>query len=176
MLAVYYANLGTVEQTRLELTAYDPRFFYKDTMDNARLRIDLGGAEGNFQRALDSDPQNETALQRLLEIALSRGEYDRARVLADSLMKSGRDDFVSRSLIGDALVADLDGDLELAANTLRDVPWARFHLGAVAWYRYFVAKPPDYPRAARAWSAILLLNPGDQDASYWRNEALRLAR
>lgn len=165
--AAWQANLGTLQQTRLELAAYDPARFDTYSLDQVRQALDLNGAMAQFERALDTDPTQRSALQRLAEIALSRGEYARALELTTRLWQAGYRDEVTRLVHSDALVAD--GQIRPAAEIAQGLPWAVTRLLGQAWYRYWVGK--DYLRAADAWATVLLIEPDNATAQSWERQA-----
>jgi len=158
LLGAWHANLGAIEQTRQELGRYDPSAFNEVSLDQVRRSAPLGDAEASFHRALAWQPGNRTALQRLAEISLSRGDYSRALNLTQTAWDLGYRDDASRLLHGDALVAD--GQVDAAVETVRGLTWAVRRLAVQGWYRYWSA--PDYRRAAYAWQAALLLDPANQ--------------
>ena len=74
--ALWYANLGSVAQTRAELA----RFPFPDWKAGVVRRSgDLSQAQTYFQQALSFDSGNVTANQRLGAIAAARKEYDAAQ-------------------------------------------------------------------------------------------------
>jgi tetratricopeptide (TPR) repeat protein len=171
LLATWYANLGAVEQTRLELSRYNPYQFDKYSLDQTRRDGwqdgSLAPALANFQRALAMDPQQPTALQRRAQIALSRGEYTAALEDTTRLWQAGNRDDVTRLLHGDALVAN--GRPEPAVDAVGGLTWAKPRLQFQAWYRYWIHQ--DYRRAADAWKAVLLLDPQTPDIDRWLKQA-----
>lgn len=167
LLASWYANLGALTQTRMELSRYNPDHFDRPTLDQIRREIDLGDAQRSFERAWSYQPNQRTALQRLALISLSRGEYEAARSLLDHAMVVGEHDQVTRLLYGDMLVAE--GRLQEAADAVRGIDWAIDRLMGQAWYRYWL--DGDIQRAANAWKTVLLLDPGNQDAQSWLEKA-----
>jgi hypothetical protein len=163
----WYANLGALEQARAELSVYDPIHFDKITMDQARQQVNLDQARRLLTRAKEVDPANPTARQRLASIDLSLGRYPEALAELQAAWDAGHRDSVTRMLYGDALVAA--GQPERAAEVIRGLTWAEARLLGQAWSRYWVSK--DYRRAADAWTAVLLLNPGNNTAAQSRAEA-----
>jgi predicted Zn-dependent protease len=175
LLGAWYANLGAVQQTRLELSRYDPKQaagFMLDPIRQASLN-ELQPALNNFAKALAADPTNRTALQRRAEVALSVGDY--AAALADTrrLWEAGYRDEVTRLLYGDALVAN--GDPAAAVSTVQGLTWAEPRLVGQAWARYW--EKQDYRRAADAWQAVLWMDPqangttDPQDIRNWLQQA-----
>jgi tetratricopeptide (TPR) repeat protein len=120
-----------------------------------------------FEQALAHNPANRTALQRLAQIELSRGDYPAALQRMEAARQAGLQDEVTRLLTGDALVAA--GDPLRAVQEVNGIPWAGGRLAFQGWYRYWLGE--DYPRAADAWQAVVLLNPGDEEANMRLEEA-----
>jgi len=170
LLSAFYANLGTAAQTRVELSRYNPDKFDDPGIDAIRQGADLTFAENAYLRALRLNPQNLTALQRLTQITLSRGEYSQPLVWMQTAWSAGRRDEVTRLLYSDSLVAN--GQVEKAVQLVRGLRWAEGRLWGQGWYRYWLNS--DYQRALYAWEAVLMLNPENQMAAYWREEARRL--
>jgi len=160
--AAWYANLGAVHQTWAELSAYDANHFDNPTLDQIRQQVDLSAAERFFAQALALNPGQVTARTRLAEIALGRGQYERALTHAQAAWDAGHRDRVTRLLLGDALVAA--GDVEAGVKVVRGLEWAEGRLDGQAWYRYWVGK--DYRRAADAWRAVVKLNPRNERAAH----------
>jgi O-antigen ligase len=70
--ALWYANLGSVAQARVELTGFNTASWRAGA---ARRTGDLSQAQADLQHALAFDSGNVTANQRLGAIAAARGEY-----------------------------------------------------------------------------------------------------
>ena len=171
IMGMWHANLGALEQSRVELRAYDLAHPDNPTLDEVRQTADLSAAERQLARALEWDGDNVTARQRLGAIALSRGAYEQGLVHMEAAWDAGNRDDVTRLLLGDALVAA--GQIEQAARTVRGLEWAESRLLTQAWYRYWVNG--DYPRAADAWGTVVLLDPGNDHAVQMQAEALKKA-
>jgi O-antigen ligase len=167
LLASWYANLGALGQTRLELGLFDPAHFETLTIDQIRRRSDMIGFEANFQKALAWNANNLTALQRTTEIAMSRGAYAGALASIQSAWLEGNQDEKTRLLLGDAWVAA--GNPPEAAAHLHGLDWAVTRLFSQAYYRYWLDE--DYARAALAYQTILLLDPANTEAAYWLEQA-----
>ncbi|UCC64469.1 MAG: O-antigen ligase family protein [Anaerolineae bacterium] len=161
--ATWNANLGAVDQTKVELQAYDYKHFDKLTLDQVRQWKDLSVAEGHFSRALAFNPGQATARTRSAAIALSRMQYGQALFHTQTARRVGYRDRVTRLLLGDALVAT--GQTERAAEMVRGLAWAEERLEGQAWYRYWVNG--DYQRAADAWRTVVALNPQNENAANW---------
>ena len=160
LAARWTANLGVIEQTRLELGAYDAAHFDNPTLDEVRQQLDLSQASAHFQQALAWNPTDRTALQRLAQIALSTGDYPQALSWMQTAWGAGQRDEITRLLLGDGLAAA--GQPQAAAEMVRGLPWATGRLNTQAWYRY--VRQEDFARAAFAWQAVLALDPNDAHA------------
>ncbi len=167
LLAMWYANLGAVEQARLELMRYDPQKFDTFTIDQARQSLDLSDSQARFAQALAIDAENLTARQRRIQISLSLGDYQSALKDVTYLWQSGRRDEVTRLLYGDALIAN--GQPQAAAEIVHGLTWGEPRILFQAWYRYWLNQ--DYRRAADAWSAALLLDPQSEQIGNWLAQA-----
>ncbi len=165
--SAWYANLGVLAQMQVEMGRYSPDRFDSPSLDQIRREADLSRAEAMFGQALRYDPGNRTALQRLAQIELSQGEYAAALKRVEAAHQVGLQDEVTRLLTGDALVAA--GDPLRAVQEVSGIPWAGGRLAFQGWYRYWLGE--DYPRAADAWQAVVLLNPQDEEAKVRLEEA-----
>jgi O-antigen ligase len=163
LTATWYANLGAVAQTLVELPAYDYKHFDNPTLDQIRQREDLSAAEAYFGRALALHPGQVTARTRLAHIALGRGEYETALGHTQAAWEAGHRDRLTRLLLGDALVAQ--GRVEEAATVVRGLGWAEWRLNGQVWYRYWIDE--DWQRVVYAWQAVLMLDPEDGSAQKW---------
>jgi O-antigen ligase len=163
----FYANQGALLQTRLELSTYDSATKDQQTIHDVRQKIDLRPAENAFERALDLDPNNRTALQRLAQITFSRGEFERSLELSRRLWQAGYRDDVTRLLHGDALTAN--GFLEEAASILQGLTWAGARLEGLFWYRFWPGG--DYARAADVLTVVQLLDPQKPGLQEWIDQA-----
>ena len=75
LLGAWFANWGALKQAQVELRSYH---FPERVPESVRTSANLTDAISNFERALDYDPNQRTANQRLAAIALARGNYDAA--------------------------------------------------------------------------------------------------
>lgn len=72
------SNLGTLSQTRAELSVYRwPDIPIQDALRQSG-QVDLNDASAYYQAALQLDAQNVAANRRLAQIELARGQYDSA--------------------------------------------------------------------------------------------------
>jgi len=161
-----YASLGAVEQSRVELGSYDQTRFNERPMELVRREENLDRAIGLLERAVQLDPTQVTARQRLATILLARGEYDQAREHMEAVWGAGCRDSVTRLLLGDTLVAT--GDVDRAAEVILGLAWAHSRLLGQGW-SYYVGER--WQQAYDTWQTALLLTPDDEYATYWSAEA-----
>jgi O-antigen ligase len=169
ILSAFYANIGAVEQTRMEMSVYDPDNFQNDSLDQVRQRLKLEGVQVLFRKSLSLNPNNRVALLRLGDIALSYQDETEAQKALQADWDAGYRDNRTRLLYGDLLV--MQGQVQAAASIQKGVPWAVGRLSGQAWYRYWVNN--DFRRALDAWKTVLLLEPSNQNASYWSEQAVQ---
>jgi O-antigen ligase len=169
IVSSFYANLGVIEQTRLELSNYDPDNFQNNTLDQVRGRLSLSGVQDLLLKSLRWNPENRVALLRLGDIALSRGDEASAQASLQAAWDDGYRDNRMRLLYGDLLV--MQGQVQRAASVQHGVNWAVDRMSGQAWYRYWLNN--DFRRARDAWQTVLLLNPSDKNAGYWVDQASR---
>ncbi len=109
LTAMWYANLGSVEQTRVELARYSfPENLVEYTRrecGNSNGNCELTSAEGYLEHALASDAGNVTANQRLGELRLARGEYEPARLNLERAYARDPGNELTWQLLGDAYLA-----------------------------------------------------------------------
>ena len=155
LMASFYASRGAVAQAGIELASYDTERFGERPMDTVRREVNLDPAIAWFEQALQWDPANLTAHQRLASIDLSRGAYESALAHMAAAWDAGHRDSVTRLLYGDALLAD--GQIQPAVSVIEGLTWATARLDGQAWSRYW--KHADWTRAAYAWRTLELLDP-----------------
>lgn len=172
LFALGYANLGALLQTRAEMTAYDSARFDNPTLDRLRRELNLSPAIRSFERALEYQPGNRTALERMAEIELSRGAYSQAKEKMEQAWDAGYRDQTTRMLLSDAWLAN--GSPENAVELIGGIPQAEGRVWFQAWYRYWLGE--DYRRAMDAWRAALLLDPRSEDALYMIEQAREKVR
>jgi len=133
LLSLVYGNLGAVHQSQAELSVYS----WPDwpLQDEVRRRIDLSRPISEFERALVLDPRNATAHRRLGMIDLSMGRYEQALPHLEAAYAAEPNSDVTRSLLGEAYVAN--GRLPDGLALLSSVGNAGGRLAArVFWYGY----------------------------------------
>jgi tetratricopeptide (TPR) repeat protein len=148
---------------------YDPDNFQNDSLDQVRQRLKLEGVQVLFRKSLSLNPNNRVALLRLGDIALSYQDETEAQKALQADWDAGYRDNRTRLLYGDLLV--MQGQVQAAASIQKGVPWAVGRLSGQAWYRYWVNN--DFRRALDAWKTVLLLEPSNQNASYWSEQAVQ---
>jgi O-antigen ligase len=142
--AMWSANLGSVSQTQVELSAYN----FPDTLvEYVRRNKDLSTSEVYFERALALDPGNVTANQRLAQIALARAEFDTAFDYLEPAYQRDPNNPVTWQLIGAAYLGL--GHLDQAYDFWSRLPNAAGKLESEAWVRYETRG--DSERAHWAW-------------------------
>ena len=161
LASAFIANLGAVEQSRVELSHYDPAHFNTLTLDQVRQAQNLGPAIELLAQAAQLDASNPTSHQRVAAIELSRGQYGDALSHMQTIWDAGYRDGTTRMLLGDAYIAN--GQPDAAAQVLKGLPWATSRLSLQAPFRY--ERAGDYRRAADAWSVVVQLNPNDAAAA-----------
>lgn len=130
LAAAWHANLGALSQTRAEMTVYDPAHFDRLSLDAVRRQVDTRAAEAHLARALELEPGNVTAAQRLALLARARGDYGTSLALLERIAAQGASDRVTRLLLGDALVAD--GQIARAVRIVTGLPFAKGRLAGLA--------------------------------------------
>jgi len=156
-----YSNLGALSQTQIELSQYDPDNFGNLTMDQIRTMTDLSTTERYFEKSLFFQPNNLTALQRLTEIDMSRGETQKALGYMERAWEAGARDQVTRLLYGDTLIAS--GMTEEGARIIKGLTWAEERLIFQAWYRYWANQQVETTKFL--WEAVLDINPDNKDVA-----------
>ena len=130
LTAAWHANLGALSQTRAELTVYDSAHFDRLSLDAVRRQTDTVAAEAQFAQALDVDPGNVTAAQRLAMLARARGDYRTSLALLERIAALGAADRITRLLLADALVAE--GQITRAVQVATGLPFAKARLSGLA--------------------------------------------
>jgi tetratricopeptide (TPR) repeat protein len=110
--AAFRANLGSVAQTRAELSVYRwPAWPIQDAVRRST-QVDLTPAIAHYRAALALDPTNVAANRRLGQIELSRGEYDSARRHLEAAYAAAPRQRPTRLLLGESYA--LAGEIEPA--------------------------------------------------------------
>ena len=160
LTSLYLSNLGSINQSQIELSNYNPDNYKDMTLDKIRRTKNLSPALGSFNSSLVRWTRNPTALNRLAQIDMSLKAYDAAQSKMDMAWERGNWNNVTRLLYSDALVAN--GEIEEAAQLLQEIPAAQDRLLYQSWYRYI--EDFDYMRASYALQTVLLINPENTEA------------
>lgn len=113
--ARWEANLGAVQQTRVELSLYHrPEWSFQDQVRLMKPQL-LSPAEALFLAAIMLDPAQPTAHRRLGAIMLARGELARAQEHLKVAYAVEPYDRATRQLLGEvlALQGDVNGALQI---------------------------------------------------------------
>jgi tetratricopeptide (TPR) repeat protein len=142
--AAFQANLGAVAQTQIELSIYSIREWWIQDEVRRSDAVSLEPAIMCYEAALALNPGNATALRRLGQIALSRGEYEAARRYLEAAYALAPQQRIVHLLLGEALA--VIGDVEQGAamwssaaihpSWLTQRHWWYSHIGAThqaAW-------------------------------------------
>ncbi len=98
----WLANQTTVGQTRQELSLYEwPTWPIQDAVRRSKL-VDTEHWVAQYNAILQLDPTNVTALRRLGQIALSRGNYQQADELLTRAYQVAPQQRATRQLLGEA--------------------------------------------------------------------------
>ena len=132
--AAWDANLGAVAQTRVELSVYHwPEWGWQDQVRRLPT-VNLEPAEELLHAALAENADNLTALRRLGQIALSRGDFAQAQRLLLVAYQVNPQDRLVRQLLGECYA--LDGELSDAVRMWQDIDVTHDQLGLrQAWYQ-----------------------------------------
>ena len=149
--AVIQANLGTLAQTRAELSVYQwPAWPIQDALRRSP-EVDLGPAIARYAAALALDPHNVAANRRLGQIELSKGQYDAARQHLETAFENAPRQRATRQMLGESYA--IAGDAERAASLWRTVDVGQEQLAVrQGWYEHI----GDTQRARRIAGALRL--------------------
>jgi hypothetical protein len=128
VLAAWYANLGAVEMARVELAGWP---------ETARWQSDFDAAEflpavALLNRALQFAPNNVTANYRLGLVAAKQGYETEAVSRWSQANQAAPSHRGVRKVLGYAYV--WQGQLDLAAELLSDIPEAKSELDTYSWW------------------------------------------
>lgn len=130
LLSLVLSNLGTVHQTRTELSLYEwPEWPIQDAV---RREVDLSRPVAELQRALVYNPGNGPANRRLGMIELSLGEYGSALGHLTRAYAVEQGNETTRQLLGEALIAN--GQLDAGRELWSTVENERGQLGLRVWW------------------------------------------
>lgn len=130
--AALQANAGAVRQSNAELSTYVwPQWPIQDALRRSGA-VDLAPAIAHYEAALALDPANVTALRRLGQIALARGQYEAARQYLERAYGLAPDQRATRLLLGE--VYAVAGQAEAAAALWRTVDSSQGQLDGRRWW------------------------------------------
>lgn len=125
--ALWYANLGALQMTQVEL-----KDFPTNTWTESSILPELGSAEASLHSALRLEPANRTANHRLGLIAMLRGDFDSAcGYLESALEQTPRHRGILKSL-GYCYV--WLGDMDRAQVLLAEIPESRDEMDIYTWW------------------------------------------
>ncbi|MBK8047617.1 MAG: hypothetical protein IPK16_11135 [Anaerolineales bacterium] len=137
--AQWFANLGAVSQARAELGQFRwPLWQIQDELRRDE-KIDLSQAEGFYNRALAANPDNVTALRRLGQIAVSRGDWQLAQSHLEHGYSLEQEQNGIRQLLGE--VYAVTGRLDAAATLWGTVDNRQQQLQARQWWYSYINDP-----------------------------------
>ena len=147
--ALIQANLGTLAQTRAELSVYRwPAWPIQDALRRSPA-VDLAPAITHYKAALTLDPDNVTANRRLAQIELSKGQYEAARQHLETAFALAPWQRATRQLLAESYA--IAGDMQQAASLWQTVDTGQGQLIARQfWYEYI----GDAERARRLTEAL----------------------
>ncbi|MBX7232938.1 MAG: O-antigen ligase family protein [Caldilineales bacterium] len=123
--AAWQANLGAVEQSRIELSRYHwpkPRFIDQVRRESAS---DLAPAIAHYRAALALNPGQATANRRLGQIELSLGEYEAARQHLQRAYQTAPGQQATRASLGEsyAIAGQSDEAIRLWRSVSNQLWW-----------------------------------------------------
>jgi len=130
--AQWTANQAALAQTKAELSGF--RFPLSLIQDEIRRdpRTKLDASIALYRAALAADPNNVTALRRLAQIELSRGEIDDALQNLERAYYSASGDRATRQMLGEAYA--LRGRIDEAATLWKTIGVAKELLKNRLWW------------------------------------------
>ena len=148
--ALIQANLGTVAQTRTELSLYEwPAWPIQDALRRSP-EVDLGPAITHYEAALALDPHNVAANRRLGQIELSRGQYGAANDHLEKALAGAPWQRATRQLLGESYA--IGGDVERAASLWQTIDVSQGQLAARQWWYGHIGEDLQARRIAKASS------------------------
>jgi hypothetical protein len=150
--AAFWANLGALAQSRLELSIYRwPEWSVQDELRRA-LGPDLLPARQFYQAALALDPTNAAANRRLGQIEISLGDYVAACGHVQQAYLSAPEQRATRQLMGECYA--MAGNLTDAAALWRTIDISE---GQITLRRFWYDYLGDHERSDQLGQAVALL-------------------
>lgn len=144
VLSALYTNLGSVRQSRTELSVYSWPLW--PIQDELRRQLELQPAIAAFQRALALAPANPSAARRLGQIELSLGDYAPALAHLETAY-AGDPSPTARALLAEALF--VSGDRSRAQALWSTLPNDAGQLATRIWWYEHLGRQ-DVARAMQA--------------------------
>jgi O-antigen ligase len=145
LVATWHANIGCVLQARGDLLA---------SLNDGQRDALRKEAANRYRRAIQVDPHDRTARQRLGVILMDENRFDGAVEHLQMAWQTDPDNTTTHKALGLAYV--WVGELERAKPLLQDVPDIVAELNTWAWWRNTQGQ---MEQAANAYRASLLLEP-----------------
>ena len=158
--ATWHANLGCVRQAQGDLQPL------LSDGQRAKLRQE---AEMHYRRAIEIDPDDRTARQRLGLMMVDEGRFDEAVDHLQRAWEANPENTTTRKALGLAYV--WVGDLERARPLLQTIPGIVDELNGWGWWRS--AEKHQIPQGINAYRMSLLLKP-DQPPVQERIDQLKI--
>jgi len=131
IIPAWYTNLGSISQTRLELSQYK---FPDKLVEYTRRNANYSKIEPYFRKALAVDPANVSANQRLAMIKLEHEDYAGAVKLLETAYTRDSKDPTTLQMLGVAYLGG--GRLDEAYTFWSQLPDAPEKLESDAWIRF----------------------------------------
>jgi O-antigen ligase len=147
--ARWYTNLGSLEQHKADLSTI---------LSQEQRTTLLAQAESHFQRALQLEPAQRSANQRLGMIALKRDEFTTAVRYFEAAHRANPAHYATQKLYGFASM--FSGNLELAETLLKPFPELQDEINYWGWS--FASRGLNHP-ALNAYRLSLRLFPNQPD-------------
>jgi O-Antigen ligase len=137
--SAFFANLGALSQTQMELSVY--RWPAWPVQDQVRRSFtgQLAAAVRFYQVATTIDPANATANRRLGQIELSLGQYQAAQQHLLAAYATAPGQRATRQLLGETYA--ISGETEQAAMLWRSIDVSDGQLGLREWWYEHVGEP-----------------------------------
>ncbi|HAJ36031.1 MAG TPA: hypothetical protein DCL15_10085 [Chloroflexi bacterium] len=146
--ARWEANLGAVQQTRIELSLYHrPEWSFQDQVRLMKAQV-LAPAEALFVAAIALDPTQPTAHRRLGAILLARGEVARAKEHLAMAYTVAPYDRATRQLLGEVLA--LEGDEQRAVQLWQGLDVSQGQFMVREWWYQAFGQPEQLERFSHA--------------------------
>jgi len=148
LLATWHADLGAIEMAHTELA-----HFPVGKWEDPAVTTSLAPAEGQFQKALQFDPQDRTSLYRLGLIAMRQGEFLTAVTQLERAFKLDPAAHGVRKELGYSYA--WTGQIDQAANILEGIPEARSEMDVYSRWWSEQGRPDLAENARHVWEILL---------------------